>query len=111
MGTSLLSSARFALVLALLAAAGLLLYELVGVIEVLALALLIALILAPAVDLLVYLRFPRILALLVVLAGGGLGSRATRLHSCTDHHGPGGRFLGPGARRGAWYREVCQGPG
>jgi predicted PurR-regulated permease PerM len=59
-GTSLLTSARFALVLVLLAAAGLLLYELVGVIEVLALALLIALILAPAVDLLVYLRFPRI---------------------------------------------------
>lgn len=73
MGTSLLSSARFALVLVLLAAAGLLLYELVGVIEVLALALLIALILAPAVDLLVYLRFPRILALLVVLAGVVLG--------------------------------------
>ncbi len=73
MGTSLLSSARFALVLVLLAIAGLLLYELIGVIEVLALALLIALILAPAVDLLVYLKFPRVLALLVVLAGVVVG--------------------------------------
>jgi len=71
--TSLLSSVRFALVLVLLVAAGLLLYELVGVIEVLALALLIALILAPAVDFLVYLKFPRILALLVVLAGAVVG--------------------------------------
>lgn len=73
MGTSLLSSARFALILVLLAAAGLLLYELVGVIEVLALALLMALILAPAVDLLVYLKFPRVLALLVVMAGVVVG--------------------------------------
>src|ERR671938_1776651 len=60
--------ARFALALGLLAAGGFLFYELVGVIEVLALALLIALILDPAVDLLVRLRFPRYLALLVVLA-------------------------------------------
>ncbi len=68
MGPSLLQSARFALVLGLIVAGGLLLYELVGVIEVLALALLIALILDPAVNLLVRLRLPRFLALLVVLA-------------------------------------------
>lgn len=49
------------------------LYELVGVIEVLALALLMAMILSPAVNLLVRIRFPRILALLVVLAGVILG--------------------------------------
>jgi predicted PurR-regulated permease PerM len=58
---------RFALALGLIAAGGLLLYELVGVIEVLALALIIALILDPAVKLLVRLRFPRFVALLVVL--------------------------------------------
>src|SRR5215210_5444417 len=68
-GTSLFQSVRSALVLGLLVAGGFLLYELVGVIEVLALALLIALILAPAVDLLVRLKFPRFLALLVVLGG------------------------------------------
>src|SRR5919202_5710738 len=67
MGPSPLQPARFALVLGLLVAGGLLLYKLVGVIEVLALALLIALILDPAVNLLVGLRFPRFLALLVVL--------------------------------------------
>jgi predicted PurR-regulated permease PerM len=68
-GPGLFQSARFALVLGLLVAGGLLLYELVDVIEVLALALLIALILAPAVDLLVRSKFPRFLALLVVLGG------------------------------------------
>ncbi len=73
MGPSLLQSARFALVLGLIVAGGLLLYELVGVIEVLALALLIALILDPAVNLLVRLRLPRFLALLVVLAGVVVG--------------------------------------
>ena len=65
-GPSLFQLARFALVLGLFVTGGLLLYELIGVIEVLALALIIALILAPAVDLLVRLRFPRFLALLVV---------------------------------------------
>lgn len=49
------------------------LYELVSVIEVLALALLLALILAPAVNFLVRLRFPRFLALLVVLGGVVVG--------------------------------------
>jgi predicted PurR-regulated permease PerM len=73
LGFSLLQSVRFAFVLGLLVAGGLLLYELVGVIEVLALALLIALILDPAVSLLVRLRFPRFLALLVVLAGVVVG--------------------------------------
>jgi predicted PurR-regulated permease PerM len=68
-GPSLFQLARFALVLGLFVVGGLLLFELIGVIEVLALALIIALILAPAVDLLVRLRFPRFLALLVVLAG------------------------------------------
>ena len=58
---------RFALALGLIAAGGLLLYELVGVIEVLALALIIALILDPTVNLFVRLRFPRFVALLVVL--------------------------------------------
>lgn len=72
-GPSLFQLARFALVIGLLVAGGLLLYELIGVIEVLALALLIALILAPAVDLLVRLRFPRFLALLVVLSGVVVG--------------------------------------
>jgi predicted PurR-regulated permease PerM len=72
-GPSLFQLARFALVLGLLVAGGLLLYELIGVIEVLALALIIALILAPAVDLLVRLRFPRFLALLVVLAAVVVG--------------------------------------
>ena len=42
---------RFALALGLIAAGGLLVYELIGVIEVLALALIIALILDPAVNL------------------------------------------------------------
>jgi predicted PurR-regulated permease PerM len=64
---------RFALVLGFLIAGGLLLYELVGVIEVLVLALLMAMILAPAVDLLVRIKFPRFLALLVVLAGVVVG--------------------------------------
>jgi predicted PurR-regulated permease PerM len=73
MGPSLAQPARFALALGLLAAGGFLFYELVGVIEVLALALLIALILDPAVNLLVRLRFPRFLALLVVLAGVVVG--------------------------------------
>ena len=73
MGPSLLQPVRSALVLGLLVAGGLLLYKLVGVIEVLALALLIALILDPAVNLLVRLRFPRFLALLVVLAGVVVG--------------------------------------
>jgi predicted PurR-regulated permease PerM len=68
-GSSLFQAARFALVLGLLVAGALLLYELVSVIEVLALALLIALILDPAVNLLVRLKFPRFLALLVVVAG------------------------------------------
>ncbi|MDQ3841524.1 MAG: AI-2E family transporter [Actinomycetota bacterium] len=54
-------------------AGGLLFYELVGVIEVLALALLMALILDPAVNLLVRLRFPRFLALLTVLGGVVVG--------------------------------------
>src|SRR3712207_2721503 len=58
---------RFALALGLIAAGGLLLYDLIGVIEVLALALIIALILDPAVNLLVRLRFPRFAARLVVL--------------------------------------------
>ncbi len=73
MDKSFLQSARFALGLGLVVAGGLLLYELVGVIEVLALALLIALILDPAVNLLVSLRFPRFLALLVVLGGVVVG--------------------------------------
>lgn len=73
MGPNLLQSVRFALVLGLLVAGGLLLYELIGVVEVLALALLIALILHPAVNLLVHLRFPRFLALLTVLGGVILG--------------------------------------
>ncbi len=74
MGPSLLQPAtRFALVLGLLVVGGLLFYELVGVIEVLALALLIALILDPAVNLLVRLGFPRFLALLAVLAGVVVG--------------------------------------
>jgi predicted PurR-regulated permease PerM len=68
-GPSLSQPVRFALVLGLLVAGGLLLYELVGVIEVLALALLIAMILDPAVELLVRFKFPRFLALLVVVAG------------------------------------------
>lgn len=60
---------RFALVLGLLLAAGLLLYELIGVVEVLVLALLIALVLAPAVDFLVAVGLPRFLALFVVVMG------------------------------------------
>jgi len=72
-GPSLLQSARFALLFGLLLAGGLLLYELLGVVEVLALALLIALILDPAVNLLVRLHLPRFLALLVVLGGVVLG--------------------------------------
>jgi len=71
--SSFSQATRFALVLGLLIAGGLVLYELVGVIEVLALALLMAMILSPAVNLLVRFRFPRILALLVVLAGVILG--------------------------------------
>src|SRR5919199_3301462 len=73
MGSSLLQPVRLALALGLLVAGGLLFYELVGVIEVLALALLIALILDPVVNLLVRLRIPRFLALLVVLAGAVVG--------------------------------------
>jgi predicted PurR-regulated permease PerM len=72
-GPSFLQSARFALLFGLLLAGGLLLYELLGVVEVLALALLIALILDPAVNLLVRLHLPRFLALLVVLGGVVLG--------------------------------------
>jgi predicted PurR-regulated permease PerM len=64
---------RFALALGLIVAGGLLLYELVGVIEVLALALIIALILDPAVNLLVRLRFPRFVALLIVLTCAVVG--------------------------------------
>jgi predicted PurR-regulated permease PerM len=67
MSPSLLQPARLALAVGLLVAGGFLFYELIGVIEVLALAFLIALILDPAVNLLVRLRFPRFLALLVVL--------------------------------------------
>ena len=69
MGSSLLQSVRFALVLGLLVAGGLLLYELIGVVEVLVLALLIALVLAPAVDFLVGLGVPRSLALVAVVLG------------------------------------------
>jgi predicted PurR-regulated permease PerM len=71
--SSLLQPVRFALVLGLLVVGGLLVYELVGVLEVLALALLMALILDPAVNLLVRLHFPRFLALLVVLGGVFVG--------------------------------------
>ena len=60
---------RFALVLGLLAVGGLLLYELIGVVEVLVLALLIALVLAPAVDFLVSVGLPRFLALVAVVMG------------------------------------------
>ena len=69
MGSGLLQSVRFALVLGLLVAGGLLLYELIGVVEVLVLALLIALVLAPAVDFLVGLGLPRSLALVAVVLG------------------------------------------
>ena len=60
---------RFALVLGLLVAGGLLLYELIGVVEVLVLALLMALVLAPAVDFFVRLGLPRSLALVAVVLG------------------------------------------
>ena len=74
MRPSLLQPAtRFALALGLLVGGGILFYELVGVIEVLALALLIALILDPAVNLLVRLRFPRFVALLAVVGGVVVG--------------------------------------
>ncbi|MBA4114972.1 MAG: AI-2E family transporter [Rubrobacter sp.] len=73
MAPSFSQAARFALVFVLLIGGGLLVYELVGVIEVLALALLMAMILAPAVDALVRIRFPRFLALLVVVAGVVVG--------------------------------------
>ena len=69
MGPGLLQSVRFAFVLGLLVVGGLLLYELIGVVEVLVLALLIALVLAPAVDFLVGVGLPRFLALLVVVMG------------------------------------------
>ena len=69
MSLSRFQPARFALVLGLLVVGGLLFYELVDVLEVLALALLMALILDPAVNLLVRLKFPRFLALLSVLGG------------------------------------------
>jgi predicted PurR-regulated permease PerM len=64
---------RFALALGLVVAGGLLLYELVGVVEVFALALIMALALAPAVDFLVGLGLPRFLALLVVLCALAVG--------------------------------------
>jgi predicted PurR-regulated permease PerM len=67
--SSLFQPVRFAIVLGLLVVGGLLVYELVSVLEVLALALLMALILDPAVNLLVRLHFPRFLALLAVLGG------------------------------------------
>jgi predicted PurR-regulated permease PerM len=67
------SATRFAVVLALLGAGGFLAFRLVGVLEVLALALLIALVLDPAVNLLVHrARFPRALALLAVVLGAAL---------------------------------------
>lgn len=66
-------SARFAIVLGLVVAGGLLLYELVGVVEVLALALIIALVLAPAVGFLVGLGLPRFLALVVVVGAVVVG--------------------------------------
>ena len=69
MGTGLLQSVRFAFVLGLLVVGGLLLYELIGVVEVLVLAVLIALVLAPAVDFLVGAGLPRSLALLIVVLG------------------------------------------
>ena len=69
MGSNLLQSVRFALVLGLLVVGGLLLYELIGVVEVLVLALLMALVLAPAVDFLVGLGLPRSLALIAVVMG------------------------------------------
>lgn len=69
MGTGLLQSVRFAFVLGLLVVGGLLLYELIGVVEVLVLAVLIALVLAPAVGFLVGVGLPRFLALLVVVMG------------------------------------------
>lgn len=69
MSPSFSQPVRLAFVFGLLVAGGLLLYELVGVIEVLALALLIAMILDPAVHLLVRLKIPRFLALLIVLGG------------------------------------------
>ena len=73
MGPSLPQATRFALVLGLLFAGGFLLYELIGVIEVLALAFLMAMILTPAVDLLVRLKFPRFLALILVVVGVAVG--------------------------------------
>ena len=69
MGSGVMQPLRFALVLGLLVAGGLLLYELIGVVEVLVLALLIALVLAPAVDFLVGLGLPRSLALVAVVMG------------------------------------------
>ncbi len=64
---------RFALGLGIVVAGGLLLYELIGVVEVLALALIMALVLAPAVDYMVGLGFPRFLALVVVVGAVVLG--------------------------------------
>ena len=69
MGTGLLQSVRFAFALGLLVVGGLLLYELIGVVEVLVLAVLIALVLAPAVDFLVGVGLPRFIELLVVVMG------------------------------------------
>lgn len=66
-------SARFALVLGLVVAGGLLLYELVSVVEVLALAIIVALALVPAVDFLVGQGLPRFLALAVVVGSVGVG--------------------------------------
>src|ERR671933_540142 len=119
MGPSLLQPVRFALVLGLLVAGGLLLYKLVGVIEVLALALLIALILDPAVNLLVRLRFPRFLALLVVLASVvvGLGLLAWPAASrSTSRTSARAIRVSPGAEGRVWTspppsRRSYKGPG
>ena len=74
MGPGLLHQpARFALALGLVVAGGLLLYELVGVVEVLALALIMALVLTPAVEFLVGLGLPRFLALVAVLCAFVVG--------------------------------------
>ena len=74
MGPGLLQQpVRFALALGLVVAGGLLLYELVVVVEVFALALIMALVLAPAVDFLVGLGLPRFLALLAVLCALAVG--------------------------------------
>jgi hypothetical protein len=102
---------RFALALGLIAAGGLLLYELVGVIEVLALALIIALILDPTVNLLVRLRFPRFVALLVVLPRvRGRRVRAPGLHRPAAALGAGQRLSGTGPRCDPERSAVRRGP-